>query len=151
MKKSLIAASLGLILGSSIALTAFAQAKPDTLVKQRQAAMTLQGKYFYGLGPMAQGKAPFDAAVFARNAGYLDSLTKMAWDGFTPNTSGEKSRALPEIYSDPAKWKQAQDSFQVEVGKFVAATKGGNEQAIKAAWSDVNKSCGGCHESFRSK
>jgi len=37
-------------------LDAVAQAKPEVLVKQRQAAMTLQGKYFGPLGGMAQAE-----------------------------------------------------------------------------------------------
>ena len=77
MRKQLFAAGMALTLGMGYSLGAYAQAKPETLVKQRQAAMTLMGKYFFSMGPMAQGKAPYDAAVFARNAGYLEVLAKM--------------------------------------------------------------------------
>ena len=42
---------------------ALAQAKPETLVKQRQAAMTLQGKYFGPMRMMGLGKMPYDAAT----------------------------------------------------------------------------------------
>jgi len=131
--------------------SAFAQAKPDVLVKQRQAAMTLQGKYFGPLAGMAQGKIPYNADVAARNAGFLDVLNKMPWDGFDPNTKDEKSRALPAIFSDAAKWKEAQDRFQGEVTKLVAATKGGDEAAVKAQIGAVGKSCGACHNDFRAK
>ncbi len=130
---------------------AFAQVKPETLVKQRQSAMTLQGKYFGPLAAMAGGKAPYDAAVVARNATYLDLLGKMAWDGFDPGTSGEKSRALPEIYKEPAKFKEAADKFQVEIGKLVVASKSGNESAAKNAIGDIGKACSACHDDFRSK
>lgn len=130
---------------------AFAQAKPDVLVKQRQAAMTLQGKYFGPLNGMAQGKVPFSSEVVARNAGFLDSLSKMAWDGFTADTQGEKSRALPEIYKDAGKFKAAQDAFQSEVGKLVAASKGGDEASVKSAIGAVGKTCAGCHDNFRQK
>jgi cytochrome c556 len=109
--------------------------------------MTLIGKYFGQMNP----KAPYDAATFARNAGYLDTLDKMPWDGFVAATQTEKSRALPEVYSDAAKFKQAQDSFQAEVTKLLAATKGGNEQTVRAAWGEVNKSCNACHDAFRAR
>jgi cytochrome c556 len=151
MNKQIVTAGLALVLGAGYSFTAFAQAKPETLVKQRQAAMTLQGKYWGPLGGMASGKVPYDAAVVARNAAYLDVLSKLAWDGFNPNTKDVKSAALPAVYTDTAKFKEAQDHFQSEVSKLVAVSKGGDEGAVKAQLNAVNKTCGGCHESFREK
>jgi cytochrome c556 len=151
MNKQFLTAGLALMLGAGYSLTAFAQAKPETLVKQRQAAMTLQGKYWGPLGGMASGKVPYDAAVVARNAAYLDVLSKLAWDGFNPNTKDVKSAALPAVYTDTAKFKEAQDHFQSEVSKLVGISKSGDEAAVKAQLNAVNKTCGGCHESFREK
>ncbi len=151
MNKQFVTAGLALVLGAGYSFTAFAQAKPETLVKQRQAAMTLQGKYWGPLGGMASGKVPYDAAVVARNAAYLDVLSKLAWDGFNPNTKDVKSAALPAIYTDTAKFKEAQDHFQSEVSKLVAISKSGDEATVKAQLNAVNKTCGGCHESFREK
>lgn len=151
MTKKLLAAGVVLALGAGVTFSALAQVKPEILVKQRQAAMTLQGKYFGPLGAMAQGKAPYNAQVVARNAGYLEALSKMPWDGFDPSTANEKTKALPEVYKDAAKFKQAGDNMQDAVGKLVAATKGGDEAAVKAAIGAVGKTCGGCHENFRQK
>ena len=151
MNKKLLAAGLALTLGAGFSLNAAAQAKPETLVKQRQAAMTLQGKYWGPLGGMAQGKVPYNANIVARNAEYLEVLAKLPWDGFDASTQGQKSAALPEIWKDAAGFKAAQDKLQSEIGKLVAAVKGGNEAAVKAQLADVGKSCGGCHEKFREK
>ena len=151
MNKKTLFAALAFALGSVVTANAFAQAKPDVLVKQRQAKMTLQGKYFGPLAGMAAGRVPFNAAVVALNAGYLDALSRMAWDGFDASTSGEKSRALPAIYAEPAKFKAASDNFQAEVDKLVVAAKGGNEADIKTAIGAVGKSCGGCHDNFQAK
>ncbi len=151
MNKKLLAAGLALALGAGFTLNAGAQVKPETMVKQRQAAMTLQGKYFGPLGGMAQGKVPYDANIVARNAGYLEVLTKLAWDGFTPNTANEKSRALPEIYKDAAGFKAANEKLQAEVEKLVTASKSGNEATVKAAIGDVGKVCGSCHDKYRQK
>ena len=151
MNKKIFAAGLALALGAGFTLDAAAQAKPETLVKQRQAAMTLVGKYWGPLAGMAQGKLPYDANIVARNAGYLDALSKMPWDGFDASTANEKSGTLPEVYKDAAGFKAAQDKLQGEVGKLVAAAKGGNEAAIKAQLGEVGKTCGGCHNTFRQK
>src|SRR3972149_5842270 len=133
MRKTLFAAGLAIALGTGFTLDAAAQAKPETKVKQRQAAMTLQGKYFGPLAGMAQGKVPYDASVVARNAGYLEVITKLAWDSFTPDTANEKTRALPEIYTDAAGFKAANEKLQAEVAKLVTAAKSGNEAMAKAA------------------
>ncbi|HXD39967.1 MAG TPA: cytochrome c [Ramlibacter sp.] len=151
MKKIFFVPGLVIAFGSLLAVNAFAQTKPDVLVKQRQAAMTLQGKYFGPLGGMAAGRVPYDAAVVARNAGYLEVISKMPWDGFDASTSGEKSNALPEVFSNTAKFKQAADNLQTEIGKLATVSKGGNEADTKAAIGAVGKACGACHDDFRVK
>ena len=151
MKRKLVVAGVAAALSAGIATTAFAQAKPETLVKQRQSAMTLQGKYFGPLGGMLKGAVPYDANVVARNAGYLETLSKMPWDGFAEGTKGVKSAALPVIWSDAAKFKQAQDQFMSAVTALVAASKSGDEAKVKAAIGEVGKNCGSCHDNFREK
>jgi cytochrome c556 len=152
MRSKVITGRLALAIAVGYACGALAQVKPETLVDQRVAAMRLQGKYFYGsLLPMAQGKIPYDAAVATRNAGYLEVLAKMPWDGFEPSTKDLKTRALPDVYSEPAKFKAAVDNLNADVSKLVAATKSGNEANVKTAIMDVNKSCGSCHDTFRAK
>ena len=151
MNRKLFSIGLALTLGAGYSLTAFSQAKPDVLVKQRQAAMTLQGKYFGPLGGMAQGKVPYNATVVARNAAFLEALSKMPWDGFAPSTKNVKSAALPVVFTDTAKFKAAQDRLQSEVSKLVAVSKGGDEAAVKAQLAATGKACGGCHETFREK
>lgn len=151
MNKMFISAGLALALGAGYSLTAFSQAKPEVLVKQRQAAMTLQGKYFGPLSAMAQDKAPFKADVVAYNASLLDALSRMPWDGFDASTKDVKSATLPAAFTDTAKFKEAQDQLQSAVGKLVAASKGSDAAATKAAIGAVGKTCGGCHDNFRQK
>jgi cytochrome c556 len=150
MNKNLVAAGVALAIGG-LGGAALAQVKPEVLVKQRQAAMTLQGKYFGPLGGMAQGKVPYNADIVQRNAAYLEVLTKMPWDGFDPSTSKEKTAALPAVFTDTAKFKQAADRLQNEVSQLVAVSKSGDEAAVKAQIGAVGKACGSCHESFREK
>ena len=151
MNKRHLTIGLALLLGAGVSLNVFAQAKPDVLVKQRQAAMTLQGKYFGPLAGMAQGKVPYDLKIVQRNAGYLDVLSKLPWDGFNPNTKDEKTAALPAVFTDTAKFKEAEDRLESEVTKLVAAAKGADEAAIKTQIAAVGKTCAGCHDSFREK
>ena len=139
MNKMFISAGLALALGAGYSLTAFSQAKPEVLVKQRQAAMTLQGKYFGPMAGMAQDKIPYKADVVAYNASLLDALSRMPWDGFDANTKDVKSAALPVIFTDAGKFKEAQENFQSAVGKLVSASKGSDVAATKVAIGAVGK------------
>ena len=150
MKKTFVAAGVVVALGA-VGGAALAQVKPEVLVKQRQSAMTLIGKYFGPLGGMAQGRTPFDAKLVQRNADYLHALSQMPWDGFDPSTKNEKSRALPALFEQPDKVKEAAERFQSEVAKLQTVAKGGDEGAIKAQIGAVGKACANCHDNFREK
>jgi cytochrome c556 len=149
MKIRLLVVSLAVSLG--FALDAAAQAKPETLVKQRQAAMTLIAKYFGPLGGMAQGRVPYNQQVVQRNAAILDVLKDTPWDGFHESTRGVQSAALPAVWEKSGEVKQAIERFTGEVGKLAQVSKGGDEAAVKAQIGAVGKSCGGCHDNFREK
>jgi len=151
MMKRLMTAALAIALGAVVMQGAYAQAKPEVLVKQRQAAMTLLGKYFGPMAAMAQGKAPYNASVVQRNAGFVDNLSRMPWDGFAASTRGEKTRALPAVYDNAAKFEQAATRMQNEASKLVAVSRSGDEATVKAQIGALGKSCGACHDDFRRK
>lgn len=151
MKKSILAAGVALALGVGVAATAFAQAKPDVLVAQRQAAMKLQGKYLGPIGAMMKGAAPYNADIVARNATFLENLSRMPWDGFDPSTQGVKSAAKADIYKDMAKFKAAADLLEAEASKLGAAARAKDEAGVRASFGGVAKACGSCHDAFREK
>lgn len=151
MKSKAILGSLAMVLGLGYGAAAMAQAKPDVLVKQRQAAMTLIGKYWGPIAGMPSGKAPYNAERVATNAAYLEVLSKMPWDGFTADTKGENSKALPAVFTDTAKFKDGADAMQRSIASLAKISKGGDEASVKAAIAEVGKTCGGCHENFRAK
>ena len=150
MKRSGLAAVVALALGLA-AGAAFAQQKPEVLVKQRQAVMTLQGKYFGPMAAMAQGKAPYNADVVKRNAAFLDNLSRMPWDGFDPSTKDVKSAALPAAYEQQAKFREAGSRLENEAHKLWEVSQSGDEAAVKAQIGAVGKACGACHNDFRQK
>jgi len=151
MKKSFWATGVALALGMGVATTAMAQAKPEVLVKQRQAVMTLQGKYLGSIGAMLKGAAPYNADIVARNATFLENLARMPWDGFQESTAGVKSAAKPEIYKDMAKFKAAYETLEAEASKLGAVARAKDEAGVKATFGGVAKACGSCHDAFREK
>jgi len=151
MRRSTVAIAVALSLGA-VAGAALAQVKPELLVKQRQSVMTLQGKYFGPLAAMAQGKVPYNADIVKRNSAFLDNLTRMPWDTFDAATKGLKgSNALPAIWEQPDKFKEAASRLENEAHKLYEVSQSGDEGAVKAQIGAVGKACGGCHENFRQK
>jgi cytochrome c556 len=151
MRTKLLAAATAFAALSGASLEALAQAKPDVMVKQRQAAMVLQGKYLGPIGAMMKGAAPYNADVVAVNATFLENLARMPWDGFDASTRGEKSKTKPEAFTDTAKFKAAADLLEAETAKLGAAARAKNEAGVRAAFGGVAKACGGCHDAFREK
>jgi cytochrome c556 len=151
MKKTLVLAAVAVAMGGLAGIAA-AQVKPDILVKQRQSAMTLIGKYWGPIAGMASGKvSPYNADVVARNATYLENLAQMPWDGFHDSTKDEKSRALPEVYSQKAKFDELSQRLQSETAKLGQLARAKDEAGVKQQYAAVGKVCGACHEGFRAK
>jgi cytochrome c556 len=151
MRTKLLAAAVAVAALGGASLEALAQAKPDVLVKQRQAAMTLQGKYLGPIGAMMKGAAPYNADVVALNATFLENLARMPWDGFVASTQGEKSKAKPEVFKDAAKFKAAADALESATAKLGAAARAKDEAGVRASFGAVAKACGSCHDDFREK
>jgi cytochrome c556 len=151
MKKTLVLAAVAVAMGGLAGIAA-AQVKPDVLVKQRQSAMTLIGKYWGPIAGMASGKvSPYNADVVARNATYLENLAQMPWDGFHDSTKDEKSRALPDTYSQKAKFDELAQRLQSETAKLGQLARAKDEAGVKQQYAAVGKVCGACHEGFRAK
>jgi cytochrome c556 len=152
MKKSLVAAAVAVTLGS-LAGFAAAQVKPEIMVKQRQSAMTLIGKYWGPIAGMASGKvSPYNADVISRNATYLENLAQMPWDGFHDSTKDEKNtKALPEVWSQKAKFDELAQRLQAETAKLGEVARKKDEAGVKQQYAAVGKVCGACHEGFRAK
>ena len=134
----------------AVSLPAAAQfQKPEDAVKYRQSALSLMGTHFSRLGAMANGRVPFDAKVAQDNAALVETLSKLPWAGFTPDTEKLRTKAKADVWSDGAKFKQAQDNMMSEVAKLNTAAKTGNLDQIKAAFGNAAGSCKACHDAFR--
>ena len=111
MKKLMIlAAACGVL----AALPAAAQfQKPEDAIKYRQSAFTVMGNHVARIGAMVQGRAPFDAKVANDSAHIVAVMSTLPFSAFGDGTDkGMPNRAKPEIWSDAAKFKAAQEEAQ---------------------------------------
>ena len=137
----------------SLAAPASAQfAKPEDAVKYRQSALSVMGTHFGRIGAMANGKAPFDAKAAADNAELVAVMAKLPWAAFGPGTDKDsRSKAMSEVWTEPAKFKEHGDKLAAESTKLAAAAKTGNLDALKTAFAATAGTCKSCHDAFRNK
>jgi cytochrome c556 len=145
-----LALTVATIAGLAAALPAAAQfQKPEDAIKYRKASMTVMATHFGRIGAMASGKAPFDAAAAQSNAEIVAMMSRLPFAAFVDGTAAGDTRAKPEIWSEPDKFKAAASKMQDEVAKLNAAAKTGNLDQIKVAFGEAGKSCKACHDYFR--
>lgn len=150
MKKvSLLIAAVTLIGLSGAASAQFA--KPEDAIKYRKSALFVMQQHFARVGAMAAGRVPFDAKVAAENAAMAETMSRLPWAAFGEGTDKGDTKALPEIWTEKAKFNAAADKMQSEMGKLAAAAKTGNLDSIKTAVQATSGSCKACHDDFRGK
>ena len=64
---------------------------------------------------------------------------------------GGNTKALPEIWTEPAKFKEHGDKLQADSIKLLAAAKTGNLDNVKTAFGALGGNCKSCHDAFRAK
>jgi len=133
MKKLTVALGLAtLVAGIAVAVPASAQfAKTKDAQKYREAAFTLMGNHMGRLSAMAKGQVPFDAAKAQESARVIESVGKLPWEAFVPDSVSS------EMKGDPVK----------ESAKLVTASA--TLDGLKGQLGKTGGTCKGCHEAFK--
>jgi cytochrome c556 len=143
MKRLALVATV-LALGGSFA---FAQQDP---IAARRALMKKNGDEAKIGTQFMKGEAPFDLAkAKAIFAAYQDAASK------APNLFPDNSKTGGETAALPAIWEK-KDDFVAKLKKLgddakEAEAKITDEASFKAVFPNVQKNCGGCHETYRLK
>jgi cytochrome c556 len=148
---SLMVCGLALGLGLCSALQAQQFSKPEDAIKYRKSALTLMGAHFSQIAAMAQGKTSYDAKVAQENAALVQTLAKLPWAAFVEGSDKGETKAKAEIWSDSAKFREAQERLIGETEKLVVAAKTGKLEDLKVATGATGGACKNCHDNFRAK
>lgn len=124
-------------------------AKPEDAIKYRKSAMFVMQQNFSRVGAMANGRVPFDAKVVAESAVIAEYMSKLPWAGFVEGSDKGDTRAKPEIWKEPSKFKESSEKLQAEMSKLAVAAKSGNLDSIKTAVRATGGACKGCHDAFQ--
>ena len=127
-------------------------AKAEDAIKYRQSALFVMGQHFGRIGAMANGRIPFDAKLAQENADVVAHMAKLPWAGFGAGTDkGANHKALPEVWTEQAKFKEHAEKLEAETVKLAAAAKTGNLDNLKTAFGAAAGTCKACHDNFRAK
>ena len=127
-------------------------AKPEYAIKYRKAVMFLIAQHFGRMGAMVKEKIPYNREVFAKNAGLVETLSRLPWEAvMTPGTDTGDTTLNASAFSQQAKFKEAAKTFENQATKLVSAAQSGELNAVKTPFGQVAKSCKACHTQFRTK
>jgi cytochrome c556 len=138
----------------------FAQDAPASPEEQAQQAVDLRQSLFrlisYSFGPvggMLKNKVPFDAAVVAKNAARLETLSPMITELFQNDTRKFtlKTKAREGIWTNKSDFQAKNDDLVKAAAALSTAAKSGDKKATMQAAAAVGKACGACHDNFRDK
>lgn len=118
-------------------------------IADREANMKERQQQLRVLGPIAQGKAPFDAAQVQAGLARLHELAQATVDVAALWPEGAVAeKSSPKIWEDLAGFTAANEKFAADTAAAVAAAPA-DLAAFQAAFGAVANNCGSCHEAYR--
>ena len=148
MRKLLQSSLVGLLSLNMGALWA-AGVKPNDAIEYRQSVYTLIKWNFAPIGAMLKGQIPYDAAAVARHTAFLETLSKMPLEGFTPGSDVGNTKAKPDIWKNRQEFEKLMSDFQEQVIKLNQVAGSGDQATVKEQFNATAKSCKNCHDKFR--
>lgn len=143
MRKKLL---LLAVVGMATAGTASAQWVG--VIETRQAGMALQSSDFAGIRAVVALKG--DVKTLENPAKAIARWTKQFPTLFPAGTEqGNKTRALPAIWSDMAGFQKAADDLAVASTKMAELAKAGDADGVNAQIKVMGDACTACHKTYR--
>lgn len=143
---SLVAASFAATL--VFAAPASAQfAKPEDAIKYRQSAFALMGAHMGRLAAMAQGKAPYDQQAAMHSAQIVDTMSKLPWEGFVPETKSADTGAKPALYDNMGEIREMVERLNKETARLVEVA--GSLDTMRSQVGQTGRACKACHDKYR--
>ncbi|MBV1910321.1 MAG: cytochrome c [Kangiellaceae bacterium] len=124
----------------------------DHALKMRKAVFSLLGSNMGPLGGMAKGKIPFDAQVVETNAKRISQLSLMMSDYMKTDTSKFKLKtdALEKIWAENMKFEKKIEALTIASNALSQVAGSTDEKILRKAIGAVGKTCGGCHDDYKS-
>jgi cytochrome c556 len=150
MKKHHALAATVFLLATAGMSSQFARADGLDPIAVRQAVMSLQGGNASFIRSVVTAKGDvkqleFSASAIAKSAAVIPTLFPKGTE------TGGKTKALPEIWSDPAGFQKLATALGQAATKLAADAKAGDADAVAADYKVMGDQCNDCHKGYRAK
>jgi len=127
-----------------------AAADDAAAIKYRQKVMDSVGGTMQAMSAIAKQEVahPDHLAPLAQN---MANLATIVPDVFPPGSGKGDTKALPEIWSTPAAFKERLDAFVDGAKRLDEVVKSGDMTGFPAALGTLGKACKGCHDNFKNE
>ena len=122
--------------------------RPGQPIAHRRAAFKKVLLAFEPMGIELREKR-YDSNQFIGQAKVLASLKNDPWLYFGVDTNYPPTHAKAEVWSDPDRFKAAQQAFLLAVDRLVLVAEDRDEVHVMTAYEAVQDSCRNCHKSFK--
>lgn len=149
MRKTLVVALVGaLAAGAMVGGATIAMAQGD-VIAQRKENRKQAGAAMRAVKAIVDAKGPTAGAV--EQAAKLKTLELAFVKMFPAGSDKGDTKALPVIWTDWAGFQAASKASDMAYDKLAVAAGSGNAEQLAAAFAEVGKTCGACHDKFRAK
>lgn len=138
---------LGLVCLPTVAV---AQTAPEKAIRSRQAAFYLMGQQMARIKAGAAGGSALEKSSLKLSAEVIEVLSRAVAEQFPAGSDQGTTKAKPDIWKEPARFKQLMQDLQSQAVKLQAAVRAGDPAEIKAAYGETSRSCKACHDDFKS-
>lgn len=149
--KHFLLASLGVAAVVTVAAAQAPGRSPAGTVQMRQANYKQMAGAVKGINDQLHAGSPSLSGI-RRHSALLNRHALQVLNWFPRGTgpeAGVRTRAKPEIWSDPQGFRTAGARLLVATRALDTAARRGDLDAIRTGFRGVQSACGGCHEGYR--
>jgi len=141
-------ALIGIVAALGLSVQAAADTSAENAKKYRLSIMTSLRGHISAASMTVRGLVDNNGQLAGHAAGLVSSAAELN-NIFQKGSAVDDSEALPAIWEQPEKFAAAIKRNQEATVAFQEAVAGGDSDTIGAAFRNMGKSCGGCHDDFR--
>lgn len=120
-------------------------------VELRQAMMAVVGHNMGSMVAMIKGQDEFSAQQFMLHASSMNNMFTMLPQPFEPESFEGETKAKQAIWQNTDDFNQLMSQAAMKTKTLMDASADGDQDAIKAAFGEVGKTCKGCHKTYRAR
>lgn len=124
---------------------------PNQVLTKRRALFKQFTRMLEPIGLVASGRKEYQRDEFLASVEDLDKLSDKPWQYFPADGNYPPTRSKPEVWSQPDKFRQAQENYRGAVHQLLLVAQRGEREGIHDAVNAVTDSCKACHREFRNE